>query len=388
MCYLQPYTLTSCAFLIMVVISKIILRSYLKTSLLLVVVVAVLVWFGRKLDWAQVWSGIGRTNKSYLALAVVCICLTYIIRAFRWRVFLAPFARPKLGELFAATTVGFGALFIIGRAGELMRPAFLSLRDARVPPVAAFITIAVERIFDSAAMILLFSVALLMVRAPQGSDIANFERIRAAGFLLLGTAVVGVVCLFIFRLYAGRIINWFDSRLSGGKQGLIGRGLKLLTHVLRQLDAALGVLTDKGALGKSIAWTIVLWTLITVAVFLVLRAFKLPLGVMDAIFVMGCSLVGSLVPTPGGAAGAYEAATAGGLYLLLRITPEDALATALVLKFVCFTPAVFFGLYYFLTSGVRLSRLRAATHAEDDAAKVEGDMKQASPDDTSLAARI
>ncbi|MCP9495484.1 MAG: flippase-like domain-containing protein [Pyrinomonadaceae bacterium MAG19_C2-C3] len=371
------------------------MRSHLKTFLLLTVVVAVLIWFGRKLDWVHVWSAIGRTNKLYLALAIGCICLTYLIRAFRWRVFLAPFTRPKLGELFAATTVGFGALFIIGRAGELMRPAFLSLRDKSVPPVASFITIAIERIFDSAAMILLFSVALMMMRVPQGSDAANFERIRAAGFLLLGAAIFGTICLFMFRLYAARIINWFEARTNGGrqesnKQSLIQRGLKLLTGVLRQLDAALGVLTDRVALAKSILWTVVLWAVITFAIFLTLRAFALPLGVTETIFVMGCSLVGSLVPTPGGAAGAYEAATAGGLYLLLTIKPEDALAVALVLKFVSFAPALFFGLYYFMTGGVRLNRLRAATHADepDDAAHIEGDTVQSSPGDNRVAARI
>lgn len=358
------------------------------------VVVAVLVWFGRKLDWLHVWSAIGRTNKLYLALAVGCICLTYVIRAFRWRVFLAPFARPKLGELFAATTVGFGALFIIGRAGELMRPAFLSLRDKSVPPVASFITIAIERIFDSAAMITLFSVALLMMPVPQRGNAANFERIRAAGFLLLGGAIFGTICLFVFRLYAARVINLFEARLITGQQSphkpsLTQRGLKFLTGVLRQLDAALGVLTDRSALAKSVLWTILLWAVITFAVFLTLRAFALPLGVTEAIFVMGCSLVGSLVPTPGGAAGAYEAATAGGLYLLLTIKPEDALAVALVLKFVAFAPAVFFGLYYFMTGGVRLNRLRAATtHADegDDATHIEGDTVQSLPDDARRAA--
>lgn len=356
-----------------------------------------LIWFGSKLDWLHVWSAIGRTNKLYLILAVGCISLTYIVRAFRWRVFLAPFARPKLGELFAATTVGFGALFIVGRAGELMRPAFLSLRDKNVPPVASFITIAIERIFDSVAMILIFSFALVMMRAPQGNSGANFERIRAAGFFLLAGAIFGTICLFVFRLYAARIISWFEEwslarQQASNKQTLLQRGLKFLTNILRQLDAALGVLTDRGALAKALLWTIALWAIITFAVFLTLRAFDLPLGVMSAIFVMGCSLVGSLVPTPGGAAGAYEAATAGGLYLLLTIKPEDALAVALVLKFVSFAPALLFGVYYFMTGGVRLNRLRRATaHAHDeqgDAAHIEGDSMQSSTVDNRVTARI
>ncbi len=341
------------------------MRSHIKTFLLLAIVVAILIWFGRKLDWAQVWTAVGQMNKSLLALAVLCICSTYLIRAFRWRVFLKPLASVGIKELFAATTVGFSAVFIIGRAGELMRPAFLSLRNRSVPPTVSFITIAVERIFDSAAMILLFAIALLMVKAPTGVDAGVFARIRSAGFLLLAGATFGIACLVLFRRYAAQVINWIEARLPAGEgfANRVGRGI---VHVARQLDAALGVLTNARALASAIGWSVLLWTIITIASVLVLRAFGLQLGIAEAVFVMGCSMVGSLVPTPGGAAGAYEAATMGGLFLL-GVGREQAFAAAIVLKFVMFTPAIFFGLYYFMTSGVRLSRLRAAAQQTEDA---------------------
>src|SRR5205807_129303 len=77
----------------------------------------VLAWFGWNLNWAEVSADIGRADWRMIAAAVVLVWLTYLIRAFRWRTLLAPLApRASLREAFAATTVGFGAIFLAGRA--------------------------------------------------------------------------------------------------------------------------------------------------------------------------------------------------------------------------------------------------------------------------------
>jgi hypothetical protein len=74
-------------------------------------------------------------------------------------------------------------------------------------------------------------------------------------------------------------------------------------------------------------------------------------------------VVGSLVPTPGGAAGAFHAATAGGL-LLLGVEREIAAAVSIVMHLVDFGPALLFGLFYFLRGDISISRLRSLTSQE------------------------
>jgi uncharacterized membrane protein YbhN (UPF0104 family) len=96
---------------------------------------------------------------------------------------------------------------------------------------------------------------------------------------------------------------------------------------------------------------------------LVLRAFGLPFGVRETLFVLGWSVVGSLVPTPGGAAGAFHAATAGGL-LVLGVEREIAAAVSIVMHLVDFGPALLFGLFYFLRGDISISRLRSLTSQE------------------------
>lgn len=333
--------------------------------MLFAVVAVLLWWFARNLDWALVVTDLRAADWRLILAAVSLVYLTYLVRALRWRTFLRPFAAVSLGDIFAATTVGFSSLFLIGRAAELVRPAFLSLRAPAVRPSASFMTIAVERICDMAIIAVMFAAALLFVQ-PAGDDIgARFALMRRAGFLMLVGAVVGIFCLILLRRFAPLVVSWIETRTENSA-GIVARGSRLVTNLLRGLADALGVFTNVRALLATVGWTTLLWSIITVIHMLVLGAFGLRLGVASTIFVMGCSLVGSLVPTPGGAAGTYHAATAGGL-ALLGAPEERAVAAAFVLHLVVWSPALVFGIYYFLRSGVNFERLREVA-VESDAA--------------------
>ena len=116
-------------------------------------------------------------------------------------------------------------------------------------------------------------------------------------------------------------------------------------------------------LAETIGWTGLLWFGIALANLLVMRAFHLNVGFPETIFVLGWSLVGSLVPTPGGAAGAFHAATAAGL-LFLGIKKETAAALSIVLHLVDFGPALLFGIFYFVRGDLSLSKLRTMISPE------------------------
>ncbi|MCA1591124.1 MAG: flippase-like domain-containing protein [Acidobacteria bacterium] len=345
------------------------MHKYLKLTVLCLLAVLVLWLFARNLDWAEVSAAIRRADWRLIAAAVVLVWLTYLIRAFRWKTLLAPLApRASLREAFAATTVGFGAIFLAGRAiGEVLRPAFLSLRDPEVRPGPAFVTIGVERLYDTVAVVFIFAANLLVFHAP-GVAAGSYARVREAGLLMLVLAALGVAALVLFRKNAGAVIRWLNAS-SESLPAALGRAAKVLTGLLEQLAQTLGVLVDVRELLVTVGWTALLWATITLANMLVLRAFSLPIGVSETVFVLGWSLVGSLVPTPGGGAGTYHAATAYGLMTYLGVAETEAKAATIVLHLVVFGSALFFGLYYFLRSGVSFARLRSlATSNETDSA--------------------
>lgn len=347
------------------------MRKHLKFVALCLVAGLALWWFARGMDWAQASAAMRRADWRLVAVAVALICLTCLIRAFRWKTLLRPLAPDaSLREIFAATFVGFGAIFLLGRMGEIVRPAYLPLRDRAVKPGAAFVTIALERVCDTAAVILLFAANLLLLRLP-GVDAATFARVQQAGLVLFACAVVGLGVLVWFGRHADAVTERLDAwlvRLPRLLRKVGGVALGLLRHLGRTLS----VLSGGRALLVTAGWTATLWATITLANMLVLRAFGVGVGPVETVFVLGWSLVGSVVPTPGAGAGTYHTATAAGLTHYLGYQESQVQPAVIILHLVVFGSPIIFGLYYFLRSGFSVARLRELVAEEAAAAEAEG----------------
>lgn len=329
------------------------------------------------MDWVEVRQAVSHSNPYLLATAVALISLVYVFRAFRWKALLKPLASTRLSDLFIATTVGFGAVFLVGRAGEVVRPVVMPMRDPKVRPSASFVTIMVERIYDVVAIVLLFAVNLLWFKPPISST-ADMGRVRLAGLILLIGVVLGVASLAWFRKNSDPLIAVVSRALS--KFSFIpDRLTKLVLRLLEQLARALRVLVNFSELAQTIGWTALLWLAIVIANLLVIRAFGLNFGLSETIFVLGWAVAGSLVPTPGGAAGAFHAATATS-FLILGLDRDTAAAVSIVMHLVDFGPAVLFGFFYLLRGDLNLSKLRtlvsseAVEHAVEDEKAVPDEM--------------
>lgn len=325
------------------------------------------------LDWAKVGESVATADWRLLAAGVITVSVTYLLRAYRWRTLLAPLTEAGMRPLFAATTIGFGAVFLFGRAGEVVRPIALPLYDRRVRPAGSFVTIMLERLCDIMAVVVLFALNLLWFPAPAGQE-TQLAHVRTAGLILLMIAAAGLGGLVLFERRSEGAIRWLDIRFKRWRfvPNRLGHAL---THLLEQLASALRILADPRELAVTVGWTVIIWLVNIASNWLVLRAFGLPFGFKETIFVMGWSLVGSLVPTPGGAAGAYHAATAAGLIFLNRpyLDANKAAAVSILLHLVAFAPAVVWGLYYFLRSDVSFKRLQHLASSEEIEHAIEGD---------------
>lgn len=349
-------------------------RRHLEFSALLLLAVAILWWFGRGLDWTLVRVALRRSDWRLIGLACLIVLAAYWWRAIRWRSFLAPLCKAGLRELWVATTVGFAAILLIGRTGEVVRPVVLPMLDRRVRPAAAFVTIMIERVYDFMAVGLVFALSLLWFR-PTAGHTSDLSRVRVGGVVVLGFCLAGIGALVLYRLKSETIISWCELRLNRWLR-LPLRVKRGLLSLLDQLARALRIMGNARELALTIGWTMLLWGTIAAANLMVFRAFDLriaghPFGLAESFFVLGFSMVGSAVPTPGGAAGAFHAATGAGL-VFLGVEKEQAAAVAIVLHLVDFAPAAAFGLFYFLRGEISLARLRelmkpeAVEHAVED----------------------
>jgi uncharacterized protein (TIRG00374 family) len=354
-------------------------RKYLE-FLGLLLLAALIIWlFGRKLDWAQVKIAVQTSDWRLILLAGIVILVAYVWRALRWRVFLAPLVTTTFNEIWIATTVGFAAIFTIGRFGEVVRPLVLPMRDKRVKPAASFVTIMIERLYDFISVALIFALNLLWFSPPDSSP-SELTRIRIAGAAMVILLALAVALLIWFRSRSASVIGWLDLRI-GGRSRLSSRLKRALLSVLDQLATALGVLGQVRELALTIGLSLLLWFSVAFANLLIFRAFGLPFGMSEALFVLGWSMVASAVPTPGGGAGAFHAAT-GAALVLLGVGIDRAAAVAIVLGLVDFAPAALFGFFYFLRGDVSIARLRSmmtvsnVEHAvEDEKVTLAGNAK-------------
>ena len=336
-------------------------RKYIEFGVLCLLASALLWWFGRNLDWVEVRHTVSEADPYLLGAAVLVISSVYFFRAFRWGALLKPLSAARFPDLFAATTIGFSAVFLLGRAGEVVRPVALSMRDPRVRPSASLVTIVVERIYDMTAVALMFAINLIWFKPPSTLGV-SFDRVRIAGLVLFGATVVGIAFLTWFRSKSEFVIGLVE-RLFARLRFIPQRLVKLVLGILQQLAQALRVLVNLTELLETIGWTALLWFAIAAANLLVMRAFHLPVGFPETIFVLGWALVGSLVPTPGGAAGAFHAATAAGL-LFLGVHKETAAALSIVMHLVDFGPAILFGIFYVIRGDLSVAKLRTMISPE------------------------
>jgi len=83
----------------------------------------------RDFNWNRVWWALFHAHPGYLAAAVASTCLSYLLRSLRWKYFLEPIKSGSLWGLFVAQVLGFSSIYLVGRVGEVVRPAYIARRE-------------------------------------------------------------------------------------------------------------------------------------------------------------------------------------------------------------------------------------------------------------------
>src|SRR5258706_7116769 len=132
--------------------------------------------------------------------AILLIYLTYFLRALRWHEFLRPVKDTSVGNLMVATVLGFGAVAVFGRPGEMVRP-YMIARQEGLPVSGQLALWVLERFYDGVALILLVGAAILAVGSldEAGAAVPALARIRHAGTILMAMTVVGVILLVLYE---------------------------------------------------------------------------------------------------------------------------------------------------------------------------------------------
>jgi uncharacterized protein (TIRG00374 family) len=158
-------------------------------------------------------------NPYYLLLSLVAIYACYALRALRWQVFQRNLGPSSFWTIYKLTLAGFSAIFLLGRAGEPIRPLFMA-RKEKLPVSAMFGLYVLERLFDTASTALIAGLGLVLFesRTQQsgsqgaGSSSALATAARTTGSLLFVGVLVAIAVLVYLRLHGTALL---ERRLQG-----------------------------------------------------------------------------------------------------------------------------------------------------------------------------
>lgn len=320
---------------------------------------ALLLWlFFRNLDLDELGRTVSAAHPGWLALALAITLVNFPHRSWRWTRLLHHAQRVSQREALSATCIGFAATVLLpARAGEIVRPAVLSRRTG-MPFAPALASIAVERLIDLVAVVLLFVLYAAGGWAP--ADLSPEAHARLE-LLRRSAVVVGAATFAVFgalALLAARP-HLADRVLAPLTRLLPSRIAPRLVGLLRSFLGGLASIRTGGDAAVMAVSSVAMWLLNALQFHAVMRAFDVVLPFPASFFVLTWAVLGLAVPTPGGVGG-YHAAVAYALTGFYGVAAAPAAATALVTHAVAFVPVTLAGAAFLAGSGLTLRRLAAA----------------------------
>lgn len=304
----------------------------------------------RSFAWSSLWQQAGHVKLILILAGTGLIYAAFVLRAYRWKLLLRPMRQTSVRRILGPTLVGFTALALLGRPGELVRPYLLARRE-RVSVSSQLGLWMVERFFDITAFATLFFVSVLA--SPDIRRLPYFGDVRRALLIVMASAVLlaGIVAL-LYRFRArlvplaerlmDAVLRRFRQHPSGAVQSFVG-ALKTMNGIGEVIEVA-GV-------------SIVMWGVIACAYWAVIRSFP-SLSRMTfpyVVLLMAFSMVGSLVQFPG--AGGAQLITIAVLLKVFGVPGELAVACGVLLWVATYMAPVPAGLLLLNSYGLSLRKV-------------------------------
>jgi uncharacterized protein (TIRG00374 family) len=336
------------------------MRPRIRTVLIVAITLALLAFFFRDVNFAEVWAETRRANPWLLLAAVLITGVTYALRAWRWQSLLAPIGPTRFGTAFRATVIGFAMSFLLpARAGEVIRPYLLARKEG-LRPAAAFATIILERLLDLATVLLLFGFFVFTV--PAGvltGDAAQLTHVKFWGGVAAAAAVGCLVLLFALAGHPERL-----GRAAGRVERVLpARPARLVAHFVETFAQGLAVMRQPTRLAVALLQSFPLWLSLAAGIWLTSQAFSITFPYSGSFLVMTLLLVGVAVPTPG-QVGGFHVAYQVAVQTFFGAPDDRAIGGAIVLHAVSFIPVTLLGVAFMAREGLTFQSARKLASSE------------------------
>ncbi len=317
----------------------------------------------RAFSWQRLWSSVVNARPGFLLAALAATLSSYLLRAYRWGFFLDPIKKASLWVLFVGQILGFSSIYLIGRPGEFVRPAYIA-RKENVPITSMVAVWLLERIYDTVFLVLLFAAALYLtpLAPPKGQAETVLARMHGAGLVMFLVTAVICAALVLFRLRAEGVTR----RIVAAFRLLPGRGRDHLEHFLRSFADGLKVIQNWKDFLASITSTVVLW-FVNVSVFwLVFQSLGGELAGLSwlaAGLTLFFAVMGLMVQFPG-IGGGYQVLAILAMTEIFSVGVEPATGAAFLVWLLISVPCMALGIILLIHEGLTFRKLEAIAEEE------------------------
>jgi len=308
---------------------------------------------------AALWESLSAANVPYLLLGTALTFASYLCRAYRWKAFLRPMKQARVGNIFIATLVGFSAVAVLSRAGEVVRPWMIAQKED-LPLSSQFGAWTLERVFDTLTLVSMLGASLWLfptATAAGAQAAAMMAHFRSAGVVLTFIAI-GMAAVLVLLHYAPEFTENVIVALAWPLPQRIRDGIR---RALEHFAATLAVIRDAKSFLECVFWSSLVWLTLLGAYWSVARAFGEPLaglhwGAMTLVLI--ASVTGSVAQLPA-VGGGVQLATALTLTGLFGVALAPATAVALTIWVMTFLLVIIPGAPLAAREGLSWSRLRS-----------------------------
>jgi uncharacterized protein (TIRG00374 family) len=330
------------------------MRLNWKSALGIALSAGLLVWTLRGESPSEMWRVISQSNGVLLLLAAAVATTIFPLRAIRWRIILEPSAPGlSIGPLWRSVAIGMMVNNVYpARLGEIARAYALTRETDRVRFTSAVASLAVDRVFDSLALMLLLVSAMLSPAFPADTMIAGQPIQRGAALFAAG-AVALFAILYAIVFFPDRLVSMYASVMGRVSPRLVTRG----GEIIRAFSEGLAVLRSPRRFIEVFFWALVHWLVNGLAFWIAFKAVGIDAPFSAANFLQGIIAISVALPSSPGFFGVFEAAAKIGLEVY-GVPGGQAVSWAIGFHILSFIPITVIGIYYFARLGLHFSDFR------------------------------
>jgi len=323
------------------------------TILGLLISAALLYFFLKGIPFAEMKEALQSFQYAYLVPCVVVYLSSFLVRAARWQILLAPLKRIRFTSSFEVIMISWMANNLLpARMGEFVR-AFVIGKKESVSATGSFATVVLERVFDGITLVafLAFCLVTTGLRSSMKTHTGAFDpqQVGILAGVIFFAALSFLFLLFLKEQWALWLVDFFLKPLPdavGGKIRALIQAFASGLACLRSMKAFLGVM----------GLSILVWICEGGTFYLLSLGFRMEVPASSSLFVLSILNLGIMIPSSPGFIGTFEFFASESL-ALYGVEEVLAKSLALLAHGIQLVPVTLLGLAFLWREGLRLSSI-------------------------------